>query len=196
MQNKNLEQVFEKLMNNNTILNYEKDGAFFFLEIPNFPFLELLVDYNFFPTINIISKTKAFDLTKENLKKLLFSYILADNTNHKIVEGSDMIGKWIFELHNNHPDSDNDSILTATGKFTYIAEITNNASVESLETFFTSAIKTFLLTRNRLSLFADTPVNEITYQLLGFPETEFSDIEVFINPDFEKFLKDFKKYDE
>ena len=194
MKNINLEQAFENLINNHTILNYEKDGAFYFLEIPNYPSLELLVDYKFFPTINIVGKSKGFDINKENLKKLLFSYILTDNINHKIVEGSDMIGKWIFELRNNHSDSDNEGMLTATGKFTYIAEITNNASIESLETFFKSAIQTFLLTRNRLSLFADTPENDITYNLLGFTEdSEFSNIEV--NPDFERFLEKFKKGD-
>ena len=196
MKNINLEQAFENLINNHTILNYEKDGAFYFLEIPNYPFTELLVDFTFFPTINIVGKTKSFDIDKENIKKLLFSYILTDNTNHKIVEGTDFMGKWIFEPHNHNSISENDCSPTATAKFTYVAEIPNNVSVKALEDFFSSAIHTFLLTRNRLTLFADTPLNEITYDLLGFPESEFSDIEVFISPDFEKFLKDYKKGDE
>lgn len=179
-------EVFPRLISNKTILDFERDGLFYFLEIPQYPLTEILVDAQC-GTINVVGKSKRFEITdfKNDFKKLMFSYILTDNTNHRIIENENFLGKWIFEIRSQYT-KDNKPI--GTGRFTYVAEIPIcGVTVESLEKFLKSAVSTFLSTRSHLSFFCDA--TNITADMLGFTDSEFSDVEVFIDPEFERFLQ-------
>ena len=192
MKNRNLEkaleQALEHLMDSH-IIGYDKE-IFYFLELKNYtdPGLEMLLDTTVKNHINIVGKTTGFQIrgNKKDLKKALYANIITNNINKRIIESENMIGKWVFETYSKPTKNDD---LDVTGKFTYIAELPVNSNCESIEAFVQTAIESFLTGRNRLALFSDTPVDEITYDLLCFEDTEFSDVEVFIDPEFERFLQ-------
>lgn len=94
-----LEQALKKLIDEHIIMSYEK-SLFYYLEIPNYPFLELLVDATFSQKlIKIVGESNNFKFSKtENAKKAVLSHILANNMNTRIIENENMLGTWIFDV--------------------------------------------------------------------------------------------------
>ncbi len=171
---KKIKEALNLLLQREIILNVTKQDEYYFLELPDYLCLEMLLDISDEAVFYLVGMEDPFPIdAKKAAADVLYAHLLTNNMNLFMTDQPHChLGRWCLNLNSDTIEEAFDS--RGQGSFTYIGGIPSALSAEGMAELMGKIIESYSATRLKMIRFGDLlrQGQRVDYSFVAFENAE------------------------